>query len=172
VRIRYALPFLAASLLSLFAPQAVRADTSPLACAVEESAQTLRPAALCGELGRALGRPVTQVKDAREPQLGDAVQILAEEMHWIVARLHHGRVKVWTRISRSFAEGREALFLSRATKALFAQAISNDHGCVRLDPNGGHRMRGFDLVHPWADLQSCPGRSVEVPDPWWDSRRG
>ncbi|MDB4976656.1 MAG: hypothetical protein JWN48_4997 [Myxococcaceae bacterium] len=157
---------LLAVLLSV-APGAAQAPTrAGLTCGVEGATRGVRRADLCTALGQALKRTVTQVEDARDSS-GDAVQIIGGDVQWIVIWLSTGRVRAWTRVSQTEAADDQLRFVVRATEALIKASSPAQQDCVRLDPNGGRKMRSTDLTYPWAELRPCKRRQVEVVDPWW-----
>jgi len=143
----------------------------PLRCAVEGETQIVASGRVCEALGAAIGRPIVKVRDARETTPGDAIQILAGDVQWIVALLRNGHVRAWTRISKTYAQGKELATITRVARALLSQRLGKNERCVRVEPNGGRRMRGFDLAYPWVELKECAARFTEVPDPWWKDER-
>jgi hypothetical protein len=149
------------------AARAEGSDPAPLRCAVEGSVRPLRPAELCRELQRELGRPLTFVEDGRAVKRGAAVQFIHDDVHWVAIWLVDSRIRAWTRVSKTEAADDQVRFLARAVRALAKAAREQEPHCVRLDPNAGHKMRSADLSYPWAELERCPRRWVEVVDPWW-----
>lgn len=139
----------------------------PLRCAVEDEEHIVASKRVCELLGTALHREVVRVADARTEKKGDAIQIMGGDVQWIVAWLRDGKVRAWTRISKTIAQGKELDTITRATRALLGQKLGPKERCVRVDPNGGRRMRSFDLAYPWTELKECEPRVTEVPDPWW-----
>jgi len=140
--------------------------SAPLRCAVEAETQILANGSVCEALGTAIGRPILKVRDAREGTPGEAIQVLAGDVHWIVVLLKNGRVRAWTRISKTYAQGKELATITRVARVLLSQKLGKDKRCVRV--GGGQRKRGFDLAYPWVELKECAARFTEVPDPWWD----
>lgn len=138
-----------------------------LACAVESSARPLRAAELCQKLERELGRPLALVDDARSITRGEAVQLIQDDVHWVVIWLTDGSIRAWTRVSKLEAADDQVRFLGRALRALAKVAKVREPSCVRLDPNAGHKVASPELTYPWAELRPCKRRQVEVVDPWW-----
>lgn len=166
------LPILASlSALLLGSPAGVMAEAAarrPLSCAVEGSARPLRASELCRVLQRELKRPLSPVHDARSVKRGDALQLIHDDVQWTVIWLSDGRIKAWTRVSKVEAADDQVRFLARAVRALAKAAPQTAEArCIRLDPNGGHKMRSPDLSYPWAELAPCARQVVEVVDPWW-----
>lgn len=137
-----------------------------LGCAVEASKRVLRAASFCDALGRALGRPIAAVDDARTVTRGDSVQVLRSDVQWIVIWLVDGRVRAWTRVSLIEPVAQQLSLLVRAATAL-SRDLPRPEECVRLDPNAGYKVRSSDLTYPWAELRPCKRKLVEVADPWW-----
>lgn len=156
-----------AAVIALPSMAEAQAPKKALRCAVEAEDHILASKQVCERLGSTLQREVVRVADARSQKSGDAVQIVGGDVQWIVVWLHDGRVRAWTRISKTLAEGKELETLARATRALFAEPPASNERCVRVDPNAGRRMRAFDLAYPWAELKKCAARTAEVADPWW-----
>jgi hypothetical protein len=155
------------ALVGLALPVAAQdAGVSPLRCAVEGATAQLPSKALCDQLGKALGRPVQLVDDARKDKRGEALQIVRDDVQWAVVLLRKGAVRSWTRVSVDDARGREVQFFSRAVRSLLKTAPKGDAPCVRLDPKQ-RSERAPDLVYPWADLKPCVRQVVDVVDPWW-----
>lgn len=153
--------------LLLLAPRGL-ADARALSCAVEGSARPMRAAELCKALQSELKRPLAAVQDARDVKRGDALQLIHDDVQWTVIWLSAGRIKAWTRVSKVEAEDDQVRFLARAIRALAKAAPQTaEASCVRLDPNGGHKMRSPELSYPWAELAPCTRQVVEVVDPWW-----
>jgi hypothetical protein len=109
---------------------------------------------------------VVAIDDAREAKHGDSVQVLRSDVQWIVIWLVQGRVRAWTRVSQMEAADKQLATLVRAASAL-PDSLPEPPSCVRLDPNGGYRMRSTDLTYPWAELKPCKRKTIEVADPWW-----
>lgn len=145
------------------------AQKAKLACAVEASKRVLSRDAFCEALGRALGRPVVPIDDAREAKQGESVQVLQSDVQWIVIWLVQGHVRAWTRVSQIEAADQQVATLVRAASAL-PRSLPEPPACVRLDPNGGYRVRSADLTYPWAELKPCKRKAIEVTDPWWQPR--
>ncbi len=143
-------------------------SAAPLRCAVEGETQILANGRVCEALGTAIGRPIIKVRDARKGTPGEAIQILEGDLQWIVVLLKNGQVRAWTRISKTYAQGKELATITRVARTLLSQKLGKNERCVRVEPNGGRRMRGFDLAYPWVELKECATRFTEVPDPWWD----
>jgi hypothetical protein len=162
---------LAVSVLTGVSPtfaRAVRAQaTGSLACAVEGTPRGLRTADLCKAVGRELSRPTLLVDDARLVKRGDALQVIAGDVQFLLVWLADGRVRAWTRVSKIEAATDQLRFLLRATRELAKVAPAVERECVQLDPNAGRKMRSPDLTYPWAELKPCQRRQVEVVDPWW-----
>ena len=89
------------------------------------------------------------------------------DVQWTVIWLNEGHVRAWTRVSVTEAADEQVRFVVRATQALAKASAAPEKVCVRLDPNGGRKMRSDDLTYPWAELKPCRQKRVEVPDPWW-----
>jgi hypothetical protein len=154
--------------ISLFVTAQTHADARALSCAVEGSARPMRAAELCKALQVELKRPLAAVADAREVKRGDALQLIHDDVQWTVIWMSSGRIKAWTRVSKVEAEEGQVRFLARAIRALAKAAPqAAESTCVRLDPNGGHKMRSPELSYPWAELAPCTRQVVEVVDPWW-----
>jgi hypothetical protein len=147
--------------------QAPAAASASLACAVEGTPRGMRTADLCKAVGRELTRPTALVDDARTIKRGDALQIIAGDVQFLLVWLSEGRVRAWTRVSKIEAAGDQLRYLLRATRELARVAPALDRECVQLDPNAGRKMRSADLAYPWAELKPCQRRQVEVVDPWW-----
>jgi hypothetical protein len=145
---------------------AAQAPARPFSCAVEGGTRGARSAHLCGALARELKRTVTIVDDARSVT-GEAVQIIRGDVLWTVIWLLDGKVRAWTRVSLTEAADDQVRFVVRATEALAKASVAPEPECVRLDPNGGRKMRSSDLTYPWAELKPCKRKLVEVVDPWW-----
>ena len=157
----------ALALLGLGLPVAAQdAGVGPLRCAVDGATPQLSSKALCEQLGKALGRAVQLVDDARKDKRGEALQIVRDDVQWTVVLLRKGAVRSWTRVSVDDARGREVQFFSRAVRALLKTAPKGDAACVRLDPKQ-RSERAPDLVYPWAELKPCVRQVVDVVDPWW-----
>jgi hypothetical protein len=157
-------------LLALFAGRASAAAPTPLPCAVEGVSRGVRASALCQALGTQLGRQVKMVADAREAHEGEAVQLISGDVVWTVIWLVDGRVRTWTRVSKAEPTEEQVELLTLAARELSKQAkpIERDGAaCLRIDPNGGHKLRSSDLSYPWAELSPCKRKLVEVLDPWW-----
>lgn len=155
------------------AAEPVASTSRPLHCAVEGSTRPLRAADICQALERRLGRSLSSVSDARDVRHGDAVQLIHDDVQWVVIWLSDGRIRAWTRVSKVEASDNQLRFLVRATQELAKSArasTTSEPRCVRLDPNAGHKMRSSDLSYPWAELKPCERRLVEVVDPWWVPR--
>jgi hypothetical protein len=167
-------------LLVLASPLAVGAQGAPplgalaparpaaglLACAIEWQDQKPEPQALCDAIGRTLGRAVKRVDDARAFKQGDSVQVLDGDVFWTAVWLRDGEIRAFTRVSRTAAQGREVAVLARAVREI-SRIPPKPKGCVRLDPNGGRKMRA-DVIYPWVELKRCHESRIEVPDPWDD----
>jgi hypothetical protein len=143
------------------------ASAAALPCAVDGSVRPQRAEDLCRAVQRELGRTLTTVEDARAIKRGEAVQFIQDDVHWVVIWLLDGRIRAWTRVSKTEAADDQVKFLARAARELAKAAQGDERTCVRLDPNAGHKMRSTDLTYPWAELARCPRRWVEVVDPWW-----
>jgi len=142
-----------------------------LACAIDGSVRPLRASELCRALQRELGRPLTHVDDARAVKRGEAIQLIQDDVQWVVIWLVDGRIRAWTRVSKVEAADDQLRYLARATQALARSgSTSTEPSCVRLDPNAGRKMRSPDLTYPWAELSPCKRQWVEVVDPWWVPR--
>ncbi|MDB4989060.1 MAG: hypothetical protein JWN04_4238 [Myxococcaceae bacterium] len=126
----------------------------------------MRGAELCAALGQALKRSITLVDDARGAT-GDAVQVIRGDVQWTVIWLASGKVRAWTRVSQTEAADEQLRFVVHATEALAKAHLTAEHKCVRLDPNGGRKMRARELSYPWAELKPCKHKAIEVVDPWW-----
>jgi hypothetical protein len=138
-----------------------------LACAVEGTPRGLRTAELCKAVGRELTRPTQLVDDARLIKRGEALQIIAGDVQFLLVWMSEGRVRAWTRVSKIEAANDQLRFLLRATRELAKAAPAVERECVQLDPNAGRKMRSTDLTYPWAELKPCQRRQLEVVDPWW-----
>jgi hypothetical protein len=138
-----------------------------LACAVDGTPRGLRSSELCKAVGRELTRPTQLVDDARVIKQGDALQIVADDVQFVLVWLAEGRVRAWTRVSKIEAANDQLRYLLRATRELAKVAPAVERECVQLDPNAGRKMRSTDLTYPWAELKPCQRRLVEVVDPWW-----
>jgi hypothetical protein len=152
-------------------PAAIQAGpqgTPSLSCAVEWHDRAPDPGALCSAIGRTLGRDVRRVEDARAIKSGDSVQVLDGDVFWITVWLRNGKVRSFTRVSKTLAQGRELAVISRAVRAI-SRTPAKQKRCVRVEPNGGRKMRSPDLVYPWAVLKTCKTQVAEVPDPWSES---
>jgi len=160
---------LAALLSVLVCPMVGRADEAPrkLGCAVDGLARLARSGELCRSVGRELTRSVVLVEDARKVARGESVHIIHDDVQWFVVWLVDGRVRAWTRVSKTEGMDDQLRLIGRAARALAKQVVEPERACVRLDPNGGRRMRSPDLTYPWAELRPCGRRLVEVVDPWW-----
>ncbi len=145
--------------------QAVPPASPSVSCAVEWHDKQPDPAALCSAIGRSLGRDVRPVDDARAVKVGDSVQVLDGDVFWITVWLRNGKVRSFTRVSKTLAQGRELAVISRAVREI-SRAPAKPKQCVRVEPNGGRKMRNPDLVYPWAELSRCKTQVAEVPDPW------
>lgn len=155
------------------AAEPVASTSRALYCAVEGNPRPLRAADICKALERRLGRSLSSVSDARKVEHGDAVQLIHDDVQWVVIWLSDGRIRAWTRVSKLEASDNQLKFLARATEELAKSArasSSPEPRCVRLDPNAGHKMRSNDLSYPWAELKPCERRLIEVVDPWWVPR--
>jgi hypothetical protein len=151
-------------------PAALASAPSPvqaLACAVEWRDKAPAPSAVCSAIGRSLGREVRQVDDARAIKFGDSVQVLDGEVFWITVWLRNGKVRAFTRVSKTLAQGKELTVLGNAVRTL-SKTPARQKRCVRVEPNGGRKMRSPDLVYPWAELRRCKAQAAEVPDPWFE----
>jgi hypothetical protein len=149
----------------LFAsPFAVSAQ-SPVACAVEWREAQPDPGALCAAIGRSLSRAVQRVDDARKVKRGDSVQVLDGEVSWITVWLRDGKVRAFTRVSKTAAQGKELAALARAVLEISCQTHKDD-GCVRVELTADPSRRSTDVVYPWAELGRCREAKPEVPDPW------
>src|SRR5687767_8030413 len=111
----------------------------PLACAVEWQDKQPKPAALCDAIGRALGREVRQVEEARATKSGDSVQVLDGDVAWITVWLRNGKVRAFTRVSKTLAAGRELAVIGRAVRTI-SRTPAAAKRCVRVEPNGGRKM--------------------------------
>ena len=147
-------------------PVARAAPPPPLTCGVEGESKSVRGADLCAAVGKALKRTVVVVEDARRTH-HEAVQIIRGDVQWTVIWLEAGHVRAWTRVSHIEAADQQIRFVVNATEALVKANTPVGNDCVRLDPNGGRRMRSSDLSYPWAELKKCKRERVEVLDPWW-----
>lgn len=152
-----------------FSVPSAHAAAPGLTCAVEGMSRGIRSKELCQALAAQFGRGVSMVADAREVQRGDAVQIITGDVAWTVVWLVDGHVRTWTRVSKIDPIEEQVKLLARAARELSKQAkdVERPDNCLRIDPNGGHKLRSSDLTYPWAELQPCKRKSVEVVDPWW-----
>src|SRR5262245_14834608 len=137
----------------------------PVSCAVEWRDRQPEPQALCDAIGRTLGRVVQRVEDARAIKKGDSVQVLDGDVFWTTVWLRNGKVRAFTRVSKTAAQGKELAVLTRAIREI-SRAPVKAKGCVRVEPNGGRKMRSPDLVYPWVQLKRCKETKAEIPDPW------
>ncbi len=161
--VRLAWTLLAAQLLWTTAAAAAE----PLACGVEGTSRPVQASEVCRALGRALGRPIAIVDDARKVARGDALQVIQEDVEWIVVWLVDSHVRSWTRVSKIEAAPDQLRFLARAARALAELSPPPPkRACVRVDPDS-RSARSPDLIYPWAELRPCRRRLVEVVDPWW-----
>ena len=144
-----------------------QAGAKAVPCAVDGSVRPQRATDVCRAVQKELGRALTHVDDARAVKRGDAVQFIQDDVHWVVIWLHDGRIRAWTRVSKTEAADDQVRFLARAARALSKAAEAEEPACLRLDPNAGRKMRSPDLTYPWAELARCSRRWVEVVDPWW-----
>jgi hypothetical protein len=148
----------------------VSAQNPPLACAVTGTGSADRAQELCRGVGQQLGRATLLVEDGTSVVRGDALHIVQGDVAWLVVWLRDGEPRAFTRVSSVDAAGRELTFLARASRALSREANKPAKGCVRVEPNGGLRMRVPELAHPWVQLKQCRERVVDVIDPWWTPR--
>jgi hypothetical protein len=144
-----------------------RPSAAVLGCAIEWQDRHPEPRALCDAIGRTLGRAVQRLDDARTFKSGDSVQVLDGDVFWTAVWLRDGKIRAFTRISRTAAQGREVAVLARAVREI-SRIPPKPKGCVRVDPNGGRKMRAPDVVYPWVELKRCERANIEVPDPWDD----
>jgi hypothetical protein len=159
---------IAAEAQGIAAPGAVSSampSAGPLSCAIEWRDRQPEPQALCEAIGRTLGRAIQRVDDARAVARGDSVQVLDGDVFWTTIWLRNGKVRSYTRVSKTAAQGKEVAVLTRAIREI-SRMPPKTKGCVRVEPNGGRKMRSPDLVYPWAELRRCKTTKAEVPDPW------
>jgi hypothetical protein len=147
----------------------VSAKESMLPCAVLGTGSAGRAKALCQAVGRELGQAVSIIDDGRSVRRGEALHIEQGDVSWTVIWLRDGRARAFTRVSAVEAEGREALFLARASRAVKREARKVSRECLRVEPNGGRRMRVAELAYPWAELRTCRAHFIDVLDPWWSA---
>jgi hypothetical protein len=136
-----------------------------LSCAIEWIDKAPEPAAVCDAIGRSLGRAVQRVPDARTVKKGDSVQVLDGDVFWIAVWLRNGQVRAFTRVSKTMAQGKELSVIARAVREI-SRTPAKVKQCVRVEPNGGRKMRSPDLAYPWVELKKCRTTFAEVPDPW------
>jgi hypothetical protein len=137
----------------------------PLSCAIEWRDHQPEPQALCDAIGRTLGRVVQRVDDARAVTRGDSVQVLDGDVFWTTVWLRNGKVRAFTRVSKTAAQGKELTVLAKAIREISRMPLKSK-GCVRVEPNGGRKMRSPDLVYPWVQLKRCKAAKAEIADPW------
>jgi hypothetical protein len=138
-----------------------------VACAVLGTGDRESSQSLCQALGRELGKAMIWVEDGRSAKKGEALHIIKEDVVWTVIWLRNGQTRAFTRVSAVDATGREALMLGRAAKVLSREAVEPRKECVRVEPNGGRRMRNPELAYPWVNLKQCRVHTIDVIDPWW-----
>jgi hypothetical protein len=144
---------------------AMPAGPGALSCAIEWRDRHPEPQALCDAIGRTLGRAVKRVDDARAIKKGDSVQVLDGDVFWTTVWLRNGKVRAFTRVSKLAAQGKELSVLTRAIREISKTPLKAK-GCVRVEPNGGRKMRSPDLVYPWVQLKRCKATKAEIADPW------
>ena len=151
------------------APQTslAKADEAALACAVEGARHPHQAAVLCRKLGARLGRRTTHVADARTVKRRPSVQLILQDVQWIVIYLERGKVRAFTRISTVDAERREARLFARAVRTLAKlKPPKEPDACLRVETARDRRQSSFDLVYPWAELKRCRRHVLGVVDPW------
>ena len=138
-----------------------------LACAVEGARHPHQAAVLCRKLGERLGRRTPHVADARTVRRSPSVQLILQDVQWIVIYLERGKVRAFTRISTVDAERREAQLFARAVRTLARlKPPKEPDACLRVEPARGGRESSFDLAYPWAELKRCRRHVLGVVDPW------
>jgi hypothetical protein len=159
---------LAGALLSVAGGALAQAQSNAsLPCAVLGIGSEKRARALCAAVSRELGRSSVLVDDGRGVKRGDALHIELGDVAWTVVWLRDGQPRAFTRVSTVDAAGREALYLSRASRALERESRRVQRKCLRVEPNGGRVMRSADLAYPWVELKTCRVHPIDVVDPWW-----